>query len=287
MKTDWRDPEPPGGGSAMPRLALPTLTPVTKRLMILNAVVFGAWFLVFLSSEKETFERLGRVLGLTTSEWFDGFPLLPIWQLVTYGFLHDPAGLWHLIGNMLLLYFFGTMLEGILGGRRFLVLYLGAMLAGAGLHLLTTSSIALFGGPPNSRFVIGASGAALGIVMAAATLRPNQTVFLLFIPITLKVLAIGLLVLDLFGLMLSLKADDGVAHWVHLGGAIYGFGAVKLGWVWRDPIQIAEAKRAIRAEERRVDETQEMDRLLEKIHREGMSALTKREKAFLKRASKK
>lgn len=294
MKTDWREPGEPTGGPAMPQMALPTLTPMTKRLLILNGIVFGAWFLVFLVNDTIVTDYLLPGLGLKPDLWREWFPFVPVWQLFTYGFLHDPLSLMHLAGNMLMLYFFGTMLEGILGARRFLVTYLGAQLSGALFYLVTGLLVPLFSAadgltePVPMKAAIGASGAVYGILIAAATMRPRQTVVLLFIPITMKMLAIGFLVFALFGMLISFKgADDGVAHMVHLGGIVYGFAAVKLGWVWRDPVQIVEAKRAIRTEERRVDESQEMDRLLEKIHREGMSALTKREKSFLKRVSKK
>lgn len=279
MRTDWQEPGGPTG-PAMPQLALPPLTPVTKKLLILNGVVFAAWFLVFMANESLVMGHLTPLLGLTPSLWREWFPLVPIWQLGTYGFLHDAGGVWHILGNMLMLYFFGTMLESILGSRRLLVLYFGAQLAGALFYLVP--GVFTGSGP-----ALGASGAVFGLVVAAATLRPRQTVFLFFIPITMMVLAIGIVAIDVFGLLVSLKGNDGVAHLIHLGGAAFGFATVKLGWIWRDPVQVFEARRAIAAEERRVDDAREMDRLLEKIHREGMSSLTKRERTFLKRVSSK
>jgi len=278
MRTDWRGPGgPSSGGPTMPQLALPPLTPVTKRLLIINGIVFLAWFLVYLANREVVIGHLLPALGVNAPMWREWFPFVPVWQLLTYGFLHSPQSLMHLGGNMLVLYFFGTLLEGIIGSRRFLVTYFGAQLAGA-LVFLVPGMIARSPLP-----VIGASGAVYGIMIAVATMRPRQTVFLLFIPITMKVLALGILALTLFGVLSD--AGDGVAHLTHLGGIVYGFAAVKLGWIWRDPIQGYEVKRAVAAESRRVDDAHEMDRILAKIHNEGMPSLTKRERAFLKRVS--
>lgn len=271
---------PTQGGPSMPQLALPPLTPWTRRLLIANGVVFLGWLLAYLFAEQSVFRPLLPELALTPSLWVERFPFVPLWQLLTHGFLHGLPGIGHIAGNMLMLYFFGTMLEGIIGPRRFIVTYFAAQLAGALLALVP----GMLAGSPIP--ILGASGAVYGIMIAVATMRPQQTVFLLFIPITMKVLAIGILALTLFGLLMETKTGpSGVAHLTHLGGILYGFAAVKLGWVWRDPMATLEARRAIAREEKRIDEGAEMDRLLEKIHREGMSSLTRGERSFLKRAS--
>jgi membrane associated rhomboid family serine protease len=271
---------PPSGGPTLPQLALPALTPWTKRLLIANGVAFLVWFALSFPFAAPLFAVLERELTLVPAAWVERFPLVPVWQLATYGFLHSPASLGHIVGNMLMLYFFGTLLEGIVGPRRFVVLYGAAQLAGALLALVPG---ALAG---STIPILGASGAVYGVMIAVATMRPRQTVFLLFIPITMKVLALGILALTVFGLLLEFKSGpSGVAHLVHLGGIVYGFAAVRLGWVWRDPLATLEARRAIAREERRVDASAEMDRLLAKIHREGMSSLSRRERSFLKRTS--
>jgi membrane associated rhomboid family serine protease len=275
-----RTPPPPASGPTMPQLALPPLTLWTRRLLIANGVAFLGWLLIFFFAEETLYRTLLPELALKPSLWIERFPFVPLWQLLTHGFLHDPQGLGHIVGNMLMLYFFGTMLEEIVGPRRFVVTYAAAQLAGA---LLALVPAALAG---SAITIVGASGAVYGVMIAVATMRPRQTVFLLFIPITMKVLAIGILALTLFGLLMEVKTGpSGVAHLAHLGGILYGFAAVRLGWVWRDPLAVLEARRAIAREERRIDESAEMDRLLAKIHREGMSSLTRRERSFLKRTS--
>lgn len=266
-------------GEPAPRMVFPRPTPMVRRLLLITALAFvGQYFVGWATDEG----WINEYLGLAPRTWGQLFPFLPVWQLVTYGFLHDTHSLMHLLWNLVLLYFFGTMLEGILGAQKFLIVYLSAMLAGAALHLVAEP---LFG---NGLPAIGASGAVLGVMIACAVLQPNATVILLFVPIPLKWLATGLVALDLFGLLESWRSGLGsfVAHYVHLGGAAYGFLAARRRWIWLDPIQQVQSRRAAAVAEQRVNDEQRMDDLLGKIHREGLGALSRREKEFLKRMSK-
>ena len=108
-------------------------------------------------------------------------------------------------------------------------------------------------------------------------------------PVPLKWLAGGIVALDVIHGALAWRSGmgDGVAHLVHLGGAAYGFVAVKRGLVWRDPVQRLLVRRAIAAEEKRQTEQHRVDDLLQKIHREGLNSLSRSERAFLKRVSSK
>jgi len=261
------------------RLAFPSLTPMVRRLLIATAAVFGVQYALSFAAPWDAW--VTRILGLDPLVWRRFFPFVPFWQLVTYGFLHSTGELRHLLYNLLLLYFFGTMLEERLGGRRFVVTYLAAMVAGGALHLLLEL---VFGpGPP----AIGASGAVLGITIACAVLMPDAQVILLFVPVKLKWVALALVAIDVFGVLEQMKHAgwDPTAHYVHLGGALYGFLAARKGWLWKDPISRLEARRAIAREERRVSDEERMDELLAKIHREGLNALSRGEKEFLRRMS--
>jgi membrane associated rhomboid family serine protease len=266
-----------GGG---PQLALPHLTRATRALLILNAAVLVVSFLVFLASPR-TWGAIQDRLGLLPLSWREGWPLVPVWQVFTYGFLHSVTDIFHLLFNLLTLYFFGTMLEGAIGTRRFIVFYLTAEVVGAVFFLVP--GILGAGDVP----AIGASGAVLGVMVAMATLRPHQRVLFLFVPVTLSFLALVFFAITLFQAALQWKAGGGggTAHLVHLGGIVYGFLAVKARWIFADPISALERSRAAREVERRQSDEVRMDQLLEKINREGMSSLTKGEREFLKRVS--
>lgn len=267
------------GAPQVSQLGLPRMTKVTRRLLIANALVALPYFLLWLA-DSEQCARLTRYLGLDPRLWASWSPFVPVWQLLTYGFLHTVTDITHLLFNMLGLYFFGTMLEERLGGRRFLLTYLAAQVVG-GLAYLVPLAFGYQSGP-----AIGASGAVLGLTVALATLYPRVRVIFVVFPVQMMWLALLVVGLDLYNFLITLKTgSDGVAHLIHLGGAVYGFAAVKLGFIDKDPLEILERKRAVREVQREADDEVRMDRLLEKIHQEGMGSLSRSEKDFLKRMS--
>lgn len=258
--------------------SMPRLLPATKLLLLINVGVFLAFWLTARVLGITAAEIVHRdVLALAPQTWRDWFPFVPIWQVVTYGFLHDLGTLFHLLWNMLMLYFFGTLLEGIIGSRRFLVTYLAAQVLGGVVQL----AVNLAAG--QVFYTVGASGAVLAVVVAAAVLRPNATVLFLFIPITLKVMAMIMVGVDVFALLGRSTGSTAVV--VHLTGAAYGFLAAKKGWLWKDPIETLEERRDERHKQREVADEARLDELLKRIHDQGMSSLSKSEREFLRRVS--
>lgn len=265
-------------GPGQLQFAWPPLTRGVRALLIAMGVGFALGLLLSLSPELR--RAVPSWLGLDARRWGESLPLVPLWQVVTYGFLHSDTGLSHLLFNLLGLYFFGTMLEGLIGTRRFLTQFFAATMAGAVVHLVA-SAVGRPGLP-----VVGASGAVLALVCAAAVQQPRRTVFLLFLPVPLWALASLVVAGDLVGVLTSFRDGGGsVAHWVHLGGAAWGGLAAWRRWIWADPIARWQRQRAARAAVDVVNEEAAVDALLAKIQREGISSLDRRERALLKRAS--
>jgi membrane associated rhomboid family serine protease len=262
------------------QLALPPLTGWVRRILIANVVVFVFLTVVGLAGPEKIQDPLIDWLGLNPEMWGSGIPA--VWQVFTYAFVHDMSSLGHLFFNMLMLYFFGTMLEGIIGGRRFATHYVIAAVIGGVAQLV----FMLWTGRTTA--TIGASGAVIGVTVAAATLRPHAQVLFLFIPVKLWVLAAVLVAFDIYPVIRELSTSVPVgrtAHIVHLGGAIYGYVAARRRWLWKDPLAALERKRAVAREEKRIGDEQRVDALLEKIQREGIGSLSRAEKAFLKKTS--
>ena len=144
-----------------------------------------------------------------------------IWQFVTYLFLHD--GIWHLLFNMLFLYFFGMDLERTWGTRRFYEYY---FLTGIGAGVITVLINTLrdpHGGYSSGIPTIGASGAIFGVLIAAGIMFPDRQVWLIPFPIMIpmKLLVLGSIAIEFF---LSLEVSgDTVSHITHLGGALVGY----------------------------------------------------------------
>lgn len=139
------------------------------------------------------------------------------WTLVTYMFLH--AGLWHLLFNMIALYFFGPRVEERLGEGHFIALYGFSGLMAALVSLVFTPGAA----------IVGASGAIFGVMLGFARYWPRALIYIWgVVPIQARWFVLGMTALSLFGGFGGLQ--PGLAHFAHLGGFLGGF----LYLVWFD-----------------------------------------------------
>jgi len=203
-----------------------------------------------------------------------------VWQFVTYIFLH--GGFWHLFFNLIVLYFFGNMVESVWGPRRFLRYYL---VCGIGGGLLQT----VF---QYNASVVGASGAIFGVYLATAMLFPDAYVYLYFvIPVKVKYFVIGLAVLQLAN---GIAGPSHIAYFAHMGGMIAGLfffrgDLMRRMKVTRRPPQpkwpsyVTEHRR--RPEEPRPENN--IDSILDKISAKGYENLTPTEKRILENYSRK
>jgi membrane associated rhomboid family serine protease len=266
------------------QLAFPSMTPAVKVLLLVNAAVFVA----------------NLILGGVLSEWFsvswpqlwEGYGL-GVLRLVTYQFTHSYFSLFHALLNMLVLYCFGTMVEGEVGRRGLYRLYLWSGVAGALLQMILGAILG------SSAPTVGASGACYGIMVYAACMAPRARVIFIVFPIEMRWL-VGILVLGgIYPTLLQLRGhvgEDGVAHGAHLGGALCGFLAFRF---FRTRFMTADYRqgawsglgtklnrwRARRRQEAARERQAQLDTVLEKIGREGMNSLTAAERRFLERAS--
>lgn len=205
-----------------------------------------------------------------------------VWRFVTYQFLHD--GLFHILFNMIGLYFFGPMMEQWWGSKRFLAFYLLCGVVGA----LPMFLLVLLGVFPASVGLVGASGALYGVLIGAATLYPNQTVQLLIPPIPMKLRTMAFVFMGISLLSVIAGANDG-GNAAHLAGAALGFVLVKrpgvLNWADRFSPQAIQDGYTQGRYEKKIKQQQatrqEVDRILAKVSDQGLQSLTKREKKIL------
>jgi hypothetical protein len=146
-----------------------------------------------------------------------------MWQLVTYSFLHE--GIWHLFGNMLGLWMFGSAIEGAWGTRRFVELYsIGTV--GAAVTTVGVAYTNLLGGP--GRGTVGASGAVFAILIAFGILFAENEIMMIPFPFLIKAkYFIGILIV--VTLALAIAGGDNVAYVAHLGGLFFGWLYVRRG----------------------------------------------------------
>jgi membrane associated rhomboid family serine protease len=220
-----------------------TLPTVIKNLIIICALVFLAQQV----SQRVFHYPLEYLFALHywQSSWFKSF------QLVTHMFMH--GGFWHIAINMFVLWMFGRVLENIWGPKRFLTFYIICGL-GAALCFLAVQTIQFHNLPGsdsvgfamglnpehflrmgNRRMamflaepVLGASGAIFGVLVAFGMMFPNSLIyFYFFIPIKTKWFVIGYIVVELYS-GIAENPGDHVAHFAHLGGALFGFILMKI-----------------------------------------------------------
>jgi len=204
------------------------------------------------------------------------------WQFLTAAFLHQ--GPWHLLGNMLVLYLLGRDLESILGQRHFVGLYFAGTIAGEFGHLFLM---------PSQSVLFAASGGVAAVVVAYATILPElELTSLVFfsIPIRLKAKHLAYAVFALAIVLVWLIRGSAVSHSACLGGCLAGWIYAHLLGFGR-PSLVQRHLRQRKAEAERYEQmsieelmTTEVDPLLEKISRRGLTALTRKERRNLTRA---
>ncbi|HEY7328156.1 MAG TPA: rhomboid family intramembrane serine protease [Gemmataceae bacterium] len=138
-----------------------------------------------------------------------------IWRLLTHAFLHDPDTIWHILWNMLFLWWFGSDVEDLYGPREFLAFYLSGCLASAMLFFF--SSLAwVHNAPP----ALGASGGVLAVLTLCAIHYPTRPILLMFIlPVPLWMLLVIYVSRDAYAYLSHLESTPAVAG--HLGGALF------------------------------------------------------------------
>lgn len=215
--------------------------------------------------------RVLRWVGLVPEQ---GAGSLWVWQFLTYAFAETQPV--YLLFNMIFLYVFGREVETLYGARRYLLLYFAAAVLAGLAHC-----VAAWGdGVP----LTGASGAVFAVMVAYAVHYPRQQwLFLFLVPVEIWLIVTILIGLDL---AYAVRGAAGYVPLAHLGGAAFGLVFVRMQH--RLDAYLAGLDRRFKRVEREQEEEIEarLDTVLEKISREGMGALSKKERDFLRRASR-
>lgn len=250
---------------------------VLLSLIGLNVATFVAQ--MFLDAYEPDFVR--HHLGLSEA----GLQRAYAWQFLTAAFLHD--GIWHLLGNTIVLYLLGRDVECIVGQRHFFFLYLAGTLAGELGHLFFM---------PSTATLLAASGGVAAVLMAYATILPeleltSSRIFALRLRVKAKHLAFGAVAVA--AVLLIVDRTGVVTHSAYLGGCVAGWlYSHLLGFGRPSVVQRALHQRKANAERfQRMNAEQfiaeEVDPLLEKISREGLHSLTRSERRTLAQAREK
>ena len=238
----------------------------TDAIKILVSINFGIFLLQTIArTEGMFFPLFGLVPKLVWSEFM-------LWQPFTYLFFH--GSIWHVLINMFVLWMFGSELERLWGKEHFLKFY---FVTGVGAGLVT-----MIIGLNSMTPIVGASGAVYGVLLAYGLTYPNRTVYLYgIIPIKSLWFVIGI---GVIAFMSSFDNISQISHLTHLSGMVIGYLMLKRPVRFNDlwfTIRKRTLEYKIKHEEKKVSQHQaierEIDRILDKINREGFESLTEEE----------
>ncbi|MBK8966565.1 MAG: rhomboid family intramembrane serine protease [Saprospiraceae bacterium] len=211
------------------------LTGVVRHLLILNVLMFiGSYALLGNESWNQQTGEVINLGRLVLAAYMPGSEHFQPFQIVTHMFMHGDLG--HLAFNMLSLYFFGPMVEMAFGSKRFLFYYLFCGLGAFALHIgVQWWELEAAGFDPRSfnGAMLGASGAIFGIYVAFAYLYPNQIISLLIPPVSLKAKYFVLIMAGIELFYGFRGHSTGIAHFAHIGGAVFGFGLLMYWYRYR------------------------------------------------------
>jgi membrane associated rhomboid family serine protease len=283
------------------------------QLIIINVAVFvvlAVFFVVLTASGlSDVFDTIHRQLAIPAPLF--SFIAKP-WTIITYAFVHDLSGIFHILFNMLAFYWFGKLFVEYLGSDKLTALYVLGAITGAFFYLLIYNTLPFYQTRVPVEGMVGASAAVYAVLVATATLLPDYTFFLLFFgPVRIKYIAWIYIVISFLGAV-GPNAGGNVAH---LGGALIGYVYIKQlqvgvdwgGWItavleWtknlfkpspkvkvsyrkKETVTSSAAKTASQSFSKTTQE--EIDAILDKISERGYESLSKEEKEKLFNASKK
>lgn len=284
------------------------------QLIYINIAVFVVIAIFAVFSTILGIEWLGEFVynQFSIPPRFSDFILRP-WTIITYAFAHSLTDIWHIVFNLLFLYWFGRFVVEYLGNKKLVSLYVIGALAGASLYLISYNFVGYYVARIDTvSGMVGASAAVYAIVVGAATLVPNHTVHLLLLgPVRIKYIALFYVAISFLGTVGS-NAGGNLAH---LGGALMGYlyiiqlrkgtdlgawvhaviGFFKSFFVRQEPIKVSHRKTKKSAQTKAsnvqdgdmLPNQEEIDAILDKIAASGYESLSKTEKQKLFNASKK
>ncbi|GAA4325263.1 rhomboid family intramembrane serine protease [Pontixanthobacter gangjinensis] len=283
---------------------------VTEKLIAINVLVFILFFLL------KTIAYLFQLPSDFLLEWFV-FPKEPMeflikpWSIITYSFLH--SGIWHILSNMLILYFSGIYFLNYFSPKRLLNYYFLGVIIGALVYMLSYNLFPAFQGTGRS-YLMGASAGVMAVLIGIASHIPNMRVRLMLIgSVKFWWIAAFLVVIDI----IQIPMGNAGGHLAHLGGAALGYlytnqlqkgndigkwfenlmdsiasifkqkeRKARMKTVHRTGKTAPKKQTSTRSKFDKDDKQKKVDAILDKISKSGYESLSKAEKDFLFQAGK-
>lgn len=269
---------------------------IVEKVIVINIALFILTYLF------NTLSFLFNVEQNLIIEWFSlqpefEFLLFRPWTILSYGFLH--LGFFHIVFNLLFLFYFGNLFLDFFNTRQFLVYYLLGIIAGGLIYMLAYNYLPAL--KTQQTLLVGASAGVTAIVIGISSHIPQYSLHFRFIgKVKLMYIAIGMVVLDI----IQIPAGNAGGHLAHLGGALLGFlmttyfgqGTPLISWMGtlfstkeKTPLKTVYKNKKENSPRRtnKNEDQARIDSILDKISKSGYDTLSKEEKDFLFNQGKK
>ena len=256
---------------------------ILEKIIFLNIAIYLAPFLI------NTILFLFNIKNIDLIKWFTidadfGQLIFKPWSIITYGFLHGSFS--HIFWNMIILYYFGKILNNLFGDKLLKKLYLSGIVAGGLTYVISYNVFPVFRGVES--VMIGASAGVMSVLFYLASYSPQMGIRIFFFDIKIIYIALFLFFYDI----IQIPLNNSGGHIAHIGGAIWGYYYCISNNKGEDFTQSifnifkTTKKKNTKAKNNNNFDQKKIDSILDKISDSGYDSLTKKEKEYLFKVGK-
>ena len=257
---------------------------ILEKIIFLNIAIYLAPFLI------NTILFLFNIKNIDLIKWFTidadfGQLIFKPWSIITYGFLHGSFS--HIFWNMIILYYFGKILNNLFGDKLLKKLYLSGIVAGGLTYVISYNVFPVFRGVESA--MIGASAGVMSVLFYLASYSPQMGIRIFFFDIKIIYIALFLFFYDI----IQIPLNNSGGHIAHIGGAIWGYYYCISNNKGEDFTQsifnifkTTKKKNTKSSQNNNNFDQKKIDSILDKISDSGYDSLTKKEKEYLFKVGK-
>ena len=257
---------------------------ILEKIIFLNIAIYLAPFLI------NTILFLFNIKNIDLLKWFTidadfGQLIFKPWSIITYGFLHGSFS--HIFWNMIILYYFGKILNNLFGDKLLKKLYLSGIVAGGLTYVISYNVFPVFRGVES--VMIGASAGVMSVLFYLASYSPQMGIRIFFFDIKIIYIALFLFFYDI----IQIPLNNSGGHIAHIGGAIWGYYYCISNYKGKDFTQsifnifkTTKKKNTKASQNNNNFDQKKIDSILDKISDSGYDSLTKKEKEYLFKVGK-
>tara|TARA_B100000282_G_scaffold58406_1_gene38711 strand:- start:1373 stop:2203 length:831 start_codon:yes stop_codon:yes gene_type:complete len=257
---------------------------ILEKIIFLNIAIYLAPFLI------NTILFLFNIKNIDLLKWFTidadfGQLIFKPWSIITYGFLHGSFS--HIFWNMIILYYFGKILNNLFGDKLLKKLYLSGIVAGGLTYVISYNVFPVFRGVES--VMIGASAGVMSVLFYLASYSPQMGIRIFFFDIKIIYIALFLFFYDI----IQIPLNNSGGHIAHIGGAIWGYYYCISNNKGEDFTQsifnifkTTKKKNTKASQNNNNFDQKKIDSILDKISDSGYDSLTKKEKEYLFKVGK-